>query len=110
MRTSFPFALSIFVTAALAFAAGVAVEQRRSPDLSSHIYRKADARKSSGDWGAIHIHIPETASTGGLASLLTAELEFLPGKQLQPPHQHAEEELQYIIEGGGRWFLKARTF
>jgi mannose-6-phosphate isomerase-like protein (cupin superfamily) len=37
--------------------------------------------------------------------MLTAVLEFLPGKQLQPPHQHAEEEFQYVIEGSGTWTL-----
>ncbi|HYD84581.1 MAG TPA: cupin domain-containing protein, partial [Opitutus sp.] len=95
--------------ATLAFAAGVAVEQNRPPELSSRIYRKADARNSSGDWGSIHIHTPETASSAGLASLLTAELEFLPGKQFQPPHQHPEEELQYIVEGGGTWFLNGEN-
>ena len=30
--------------------------------------------------------------------MLTAELEFLPGKQLQPPHSKPEEEFQFVIE------------
>jgi len=40
--------------------------------------------------------------------MLTAVLEFLPGKQLQPPHRHTNEEFQYIIEGSGTWFLNGK--
>jgi mannose-6-phosphate isomerase-like protein (cupin superfamily) len=37
--------------------------------------------------------------------MLAAELEFLPGKRLQPPHRHVNEEFQYVIEGSGTWTL-----
>jgi mannose-6-phosphate isomerase-like protein (cupin superfamily) len=40
--------------------------------------------------------------------MLTAELEFLPGKQLQPPHRHEQEEFQYVIEGSGTWHLNGQ--
>ncbi|MCF3651456.1 cupin domain-containing protein [Synoicihabitans lomoniglobus] len=74
-------------------------------DLASAILRRADARLASGDWGKIQIYTPDDTPTFGTVSMLTAELEFLPGQQLQPPHQHADEEFQYIIEGTGTWTL-----
>ena len=96
----------IVLTAALSFAAGVAVEKRSAPPpLESRINRVADARNSTGDWGSIQIYTSDATATVGTDSLLTAQLEFLPGKRLQPPHLHAEEELQYVIEGSGTWFL-----
>lgn len=96
-------------TVALSFAAGAAWENHRAAaDLESHIYREADARKSTGDWGSIRIYTPDTTTTHGTDSMLTAELEFLPGKRLQPPHQHEQEEFQYVIEGTGTWFLNGK--
>ena len=97
------------VTVALSFAAGASWGGKKSTaDLESRIFQKSDARKSLGDWGSIHIYTSEETSTYGTDSMLTAELEFLPGKQLQPPHRHENEEFQYIIEGTGTWFLNGR--
>jgi mannose-6-phosphate isomerase-like protein (cupin superfamily) len=105
MKKSFIIVL-LLLTGALSFAAGAVWQSgTAAADLQSHIHRKIDARKSSGDWGSIWIHTNEETTTHGSASMLTAELEFLPGKRLQPPHRHAEEEFQYVIEGSGTWFL-----
>lgn len=79
-------------------------------DIESRIYSAADARTASGDWGAIHIYTEDGTPTYGHSSMLTAELEFLPHKQLQPPHQHAEEEFQYVIEGTGTWSLNGQEY
>lgn len=73
--------------------------------LDSHIFREATARPSKGDWGSIRIYTNDATTTQGTASMLTAELEFLPGKRLQPPHRHPEEEWQYVIAGHGTWTL-----
>ena len=97
------------VTAVLSFAVGIAVERSGQPaTLESCIIRKSDAKKSTGAWGSIHIYTPDSTVTTGTESMLTAELEFLPGKQLQPPHQHANEEFQYVIAGTGTWFLNGK--
>ena len=37
--------------------------------------------------------------------MLIADLELLPGKQLQPPHRHENKKFQCIIEGTVTWFL-----
>jgi mannose-6-phosphate isomerase-like protein (cupin superfamily) len=73
--------------------------------LESHIFRESTARKSTGDWGFIRIYTPDVTMTQGTDSMLTAELEFLPGERLQPPHRHPEEEWQYVISGHGTWTL-----
>ena len=78
------------------------------PPLESHIWKAADARKSTGAWGSISIYTEDGQPSAGAASVLTAQLEFLPGKQLQPPRQHADEEFQYVIEGSGTWSLNGQ--
>lgn len=103
-------AIPLFVViAVLSFAAGAAFEKTgQPPPLESRIIRRAETKQSTGAWGSIHIYTPESTVTTGTASMLTAELEFFPGKQLQPPHQHVHEELQYVIAGTGTWFLNGK--
>jgi mannose-6-phosphate isomerase-like protein (cupin superfamily) len=78
--------------------------------LESHIWKATDARHSTGAWGGISIYTEDGEPSCGTASVLTAELEFLPGKQLQPPHQHPDEEFQYVIAGSGTWSLNGKEF
>jgi mannose-6-phosphate isomerase-like protein (cupin superfamily) len=73
--------------------------------LESRIIREADVKKSTGTWGSIETYTAEGTPTVGTSSMLVAELEFLPGKQLQPPHRHVNEEFQYVISGSGTWHL-----
>lgn len=104
-----PRLLPFLLTGAICFAAGAALEkQSPPPDLASRIIRKAEARKGGGAWGSIYTYTAANTLTYGTDSMLTAELEFLPGKQLQPPHQHADEEFQYVIEGSGTWTLNGK--
>lgn len=104
-----PRPLLFLLTAVIAFAAGAAVERAAQPaPLESCILHRADVRKSSGDWGSIRIFTQDSTATAGTTSMLTAELEFLPGQRLQPPHRHANEEFQYVISGTGTWHLNGR--
>jgi quercetin dioxygenase-like cupin family protein len=80
------------------------------PPLESHIWKAGDARRSTGSWGWISIYTEDAQPTAGTPSVLTAELEFLPGKQLQPPHQHPDEEFQFVIEGSGTWSLNGKEY
>lgn len=101
--------LLCLITAVLSFAAGAALERSQQPTaLNSRIMRETDAKQSTGAWGSIRIYTPDQTPTTGTDSLLTAELEFLPGKRLQPPHRHADEELQYVISGRGTWHLNGQ--
>ena len=97
------------LVASFSFAAGVAVERKSAAkDLESRIYSQEDARLSTGDWGSIRLYTEDGTPTFGTGSMLTAQLEFVPGKQLHPPHRHAEEEFQYVIEGSGTWSLNGK--
>jgi mannose-6-phosphate isomerase-like protein (cupin superfamily) len=101
--------IAVLFIAALSFVAGAGLEKHHLPPvLQSQIFHLADARKSTGNWGSISIYTEDRTPTRGTDSMLTAELEFLPGQRLQPPHRHAEEEFQYIIEGTGTWFLNGK--
>jgi quercetin dioxygenase-like cupin family protein len=97
------------LTALVAFAAGAVVDHAVQPaPLESCIIRQADVKKSGGGWGSIQVFTRDSTVTTGTDSMLTAQLEFLPGKRLQPPHLHPQEELQYVISGSGTWNLNGR--
>jgi quercetin dioxygenase-like cupin family protein len=104
----FRFAGAMFVAVAAFTAGALWAESRQRPTLDSRIIALSDARTSKGDWGEIHIYTEEATATAGTDSTLTASLMFLPGKQLQPPHQHADEEFQYVIDGEGTWSLNGK--
>jgi quercetin dioxygenase-like cupin family protein len=106
MSSRIPVIVALMVAS---FSAGVLWAQKPDkPTLESRIYSASDARTSKGDWGEIHIYTEDGTPTFGTSSLLTASLTFLPGKQLQPPHQHADEEFQYVVEGEGTWSLNGK--
>lgn len=87
------------------FAMGTIWEKVQKKDLESKIYKQAEVKKSTGSWGSIYVYTNDQTITYGTKNMLTAVLEFLPGEQLQPPHQHAEEEYSFIISGSGTWSL-----
>ena len=97
--------VAIALMAASFMAGALWAQQASRPELDSRIFSFGDARTSRGEWGEIHLYTEDATSTFGTRSLLTASLTFLPGKQLQPPHQHPDEEFQYVIEGEGTWSL-----
>ena len=100
---------AVIALMAASFAAGVLwAEQPARPELDSRIFHFGDTRTSRGSWGEINVYTEEATPTLGTRSLLTASLTFLPGKQLQPPHQHPDEEFQYVIEGEGTWSLNGQ--
>jgi len=98
----------IALMAASFFAGALWAQKPDPPALESRIYSAADARTSKGEWGEIRIYTEDATPTFGTRSLLTAALTFLPGKQLQPPHQHPDEEFQYVVEGEGTWSLNGK--
>src|SRR6185436_5203284 len=105
VRSVVPFALIALVS----FAAGMAAQkQAAGKDLDSHIYAETDARLTTGAWGKLRIYTEEATPTYGTSSMLTAELEILPGQELHPPHEHAEEEFQYIVSGTGTGSLNGK--
>lgn len=102
---------AVAATAVLSFGAGALwANKPERPLLDSHIWKAGDARRVAGDWGWIALYTEDGQPSVGTTSVLTAELEFLPGRQLQPPHQHAEEEFQFVIEGSGTWSLNGKEY
>jgi mannose-6-phosphate isomerase-like protein (cupin superfamily) len=103
--------LSATILAGGSFFAGTLwAAKPEKPPLESHIWSAADARLAKGTWGSISIYTEDGQPSAGASSVLTAELTFLPDQQLQPPHQHAEEEFQYVIEGSGTWSLNGKEY
>ena len=100
--------LGLLFLVSVSFAAGARWGHHERAPLTSRIWSAGDARTSRGDWGEIHIYTEDATPTFGTESILTASLTFLPGKQLQPPHQHPDEEFQYVIEGAGTWSLNGK--
>ncbi|HTU67928.1 MAG TPA: cupin domain-containing protein [Steroidobacteraceae bacterium] len=97
--------------AAVSFWAGtLAAAKPEKPPLDSHIWKAKDARVATGDWGHIALYTEDGQPSFGASSVLTAQLELLPGKRLQPPHQHPDEEFQYVIEGTGTWTLNGQDY
>jgi quercetin dioxygenase-like cupin family protein len=92
------------------FAGALWANKPEKAPLESHIWSAGDARTSKGAWGSISIYTEDGQPSQGTSSVLTAELTFLAGKQLQPPHQHADEEFQYVIEGSGTWSLNGKEY
>jgi quercetin dioxygenase-like cupin family protein len=100
--------LALPLTAALSFAAGTAWARNGAhANLESRIYHTSDARRSTGGWGWIDM-FADGATTAGTDSMLAAELVFVPGKNLHPPHRHPNEEFQYVVEGSGTWSLNGQ--
>jgi quercetin dioxygenase-like cupin family protein len=82
--------------------------QAQAPVLESRVFHATDTKLSHGSWGTIRIYTPDGTVTAGTSSMLTAQLEFLPGQRLQPPHRHPQEEFQYVISGHGTWHLNGQ--
>jgi mannose-6-phosphate isomerase-like protein (cupin superfamily) len=99
--------LTGLLVAAASFGVGIQWERKhtQAKPLESRIIREVNTKKSNGAWGSIEIYTAEDTTTVGTSSMLVAELEFLPGQQLQPPHRHINEEFQYVISGRGTWHL-----
>ncbi len=110
MKPRSVFVLLAATAGAFFFAGTLWANKPEKPILDSHIWKAGDARKSTGSWGWISIYTEDAQPSFATNSVLTAELEFLPGKQLQPPHQHPDEEFQYVIEGSGTWLLNGKDY
>jgi mannose-6-phosphate isomerase-like protein (cupin superfamily) len=66
----------------------------------------APERSASGELRRFWTH----EATPSLDGVLTGLAILEPGRELHPPHRHAEEELLWIVEGRGTWHLDGRSF
>ena len=74
------------------------------PDQPSQIVTQAEAKAEKGDGYVFYSYF--TKPTFGTQDALTGVAVIEPGKEIHPPHIHAEEEYLMVIEGEGVWSLK----
>ena len=101
----------VMVQAAIAAAlvtAGYAAGRAQGKSEQSAIMPAADAKLAeSGDWGEFHAYYE--GPTAATPAMLVGYADIEPGQQIHPPHQHADEEYLYLVEGSGTWTLGDRT-
>jgi mannose-6-phosphate isomerase-like protein (cupin superfamily) len=79
--------------------------QKTEQQMSTQIFRRADTRAISKDWGQMDIYTSGQNETYGTEGMFTALTDVLPGKSAHPAHRHGEEEFLVITRGTGIWSL-----
>ena len=62
-----------------------------------------EAQRQEFDWGTLHTFFQDESY--GTRDGLAAVAVIKPGREIHPPHQHAEEEYLMVLEGNGTWTL-----
>ncbi len=90
----------------LGLCAGVVVSQTTAV-RSSAIVPQAQSKQEQFDWGKMYTYFEgeNFSSKTDLAAVAVIE----PGKQIHPPHQHADEEYLMVVSGEGTWTLNKQT-
>ena len=72
----------------------------------SAIVSQRQALREDFAWGTLYTYYksPTYGTTDGLAAVAVIK----PGREIHPPHQHAEEEYLMVVEGSGTWHLNGR--
>ncbi|MDR7122814.1 cupin domain-containing protein [Rheinheimera soli] len=73
-------------------------------DQPSQIIQQSEAKAEKGDGYVFYSYFAKP--TFGTQDALTGVAVIEPGKEIHPPHIHAEEEYLMVIEGEGVWSLK----
>ncbi len=69
----------------------------------SEIKSEARVPVDPADWGTFHAYFTE--QTHVLNPVLVGVAKIEAGKQIHPPHRHADEEYLMITKGEGIWYL-----
>ena len=88
--------------ATIAVATAAAARQPR-PLQPSAIVSERDAKREDFDWGTLYTYY--TSETHGTRDVLAAVALIKPGREIHPPHRHAEEEYLMVLEGQGTWSM-----
>ena len=98
---------SLLAAAALLAGIGtVAPAQSPAPAQPSAIRSERDAKRQDFDWGTLYTYYE--GESHGTKDALAAVAVIKPGREIHPPHQHAEEEYLMVVEGEGMWSLNGR--
>jgi mannose-6-phosphate isomerase-like protein (cupin superfamily) len=76
-------------------------------ELASEIRRRDDVTPEVGPIGDLRRYW-NGAATRSLRDLVTGVAVLNPGQEVHPPHQHAEEEFIYLVQGRGTWHLDGK--
>jgi len=97
---------SVGIGSVLALTAGVVVSERRGEVRPSAIVSQREAQRQDFDWGTLYTYYQ--GESFGTKDGLAAVAVIKPGREIHPPHQHAEEEYLMVVEGRGTWHLNGR--
>ena len=83
---------------------GIPLLQPPRPAVQSSAIRSIDeAQRQDFDWGTLYTYFRDESY--GTRDGLAAVAVIKPGREIHPPHQHAEEEYLMVVEGNGTWHL-----
>ncbi len=83
------------------------MRQQPRPALQSSAIRSIEeAQREDFDWGTLYTYFQDESY--GTRDGLAAVAVIKPGREIHPPHQHAEEEYLMVVEGNGTWHLNGR--
>jgi quercetin dioxygenase-like cupin family protein len=83
--------------------AGCRHQQAGGQRMGSRIVGSAEGTARQEPWG--HWLRRLHGDTAAVSNLTISLFTLAPGQAPHPPHQHAEEELMILVEGGGTWHL-----
>ena len=94
--------------AALVLALTAAAAAARQPNAAqpSAIRSQQEAKRQDHDWGTLFTYYE--GESHGTSDALAAVAVIKPGREIHPPHEHAEEEYLMVLEGHGTWHLNGR--
>jgi|SRR5690242_16664504 mannose-6-phosphate isomerase-like protein (cupin superfamily) len=76
--------------------------------LPSLVLDPATAKLTRESYGNVHMYFD--GATAQLRSLTVGSLALKPGMAPHPPHQHPEEEIMLVTEGGGEVLVESKTY
>lgn len=76
------------------------------PRIADSIVHQQQAQRHPYDWGDHYLYFHGTTANGRTAS--AGSVWVKPGMEPHPPHRHAEDEFQVIVEGTGEMLLEGK--
>jgi len=101
-------ALFFICVVTAAFIAGTLTAQEEKNLIASSVISLETATLEKNDWGNFYTYY--SGESYGTKDVLTGIAVIKAGKQIHPPHTHAEEEYLMITEGQGTWHLNGKEF
>ena len=102
----------IFRAISLTFLCFYMTSATSATNLQSNIFTDVigehEAKNEDFDWGSITTYY--SGESAGTQDVLVAVAIVNAGREIHPPHKHAEEEYLMLLEGQGTWTVKGKDF